>query len=224
MPHFLQPLVAVPLIPAYKYRTASVEEDDVCYICREPFSIYDCSPLQITPCGHIVGDKCLYEWLKRQPDKCPYWNHRLPYRPADEFSIICTLVNSRVGSVWFHVFERYILDLPCLSIREEIQRVMQNPDWYVNDSAQNSHIILLVMRNGVVASKIACTILLLLLLLLLLRSASVGRDPIALVEVILMVVISVVNILTLSTLVAIHLDWEKGRTRDKAARIRLRRL
>ena len=221
MPHFLRPLVAVPLIPDYKYEIASVEEDDVCYICREPFSIDDCSPLQITPCGHIVGSKCLYEWLKRQPDKCPYCSHRLAYRPADETSMICALVNSRIGSVWFHVFERYMLDFPCLSIREEIKRVKQNPDWYVDGSVQNSHIIALVMRNGVIASKIACAML---LLLLLLRSTSDGRDPIALVKGVLMVVIFVVNILTLLTLVAIHLDWGKERSRDKAARIRLRRL
>jgi len=97
---------------------------------------------------------------------------------------------------------------------------MQNPNWYVDESVQNSHIIALVMRNGAMASKIAYAML---LLLLLLRSTSDGRDPIALVKGVLMVVITVVNILTLSTLVAIHIDWEKGRTRDQDARIRLRR-
>ena len=220
MPHFLQPLIAVPLIPDYKYNIASVEEDDVCYICREPFSIDDCSPLQIIPCGHIVGDKCLYEWMKRQPGLCPYWNHRLPLRPAHESSVIRTLVGSRVGSVWFHIFERYILDLPCLSIREKIRCVMRHPDWYDNGSVQNFHIILLVMRNVVTSWNIG---LVMLLFWRLTRDKQFGRDPILLVGNILVVVITVVNILTLPTLVAILLDEFKRRSRDKAARIRLRR-
>ena len=220
MPHFLQPLIAVPLIPAYECDIVSVEDDDACYICLEPFSIDTCRPLQITACGHIVGDKCLYEWLKRQPDKCPYWNHRLPYRPAVENSIICALVNSRIGSVWFHVFERYILDLPCLSIREEIQRVMQNPDWYVDGSVQNSHIILLVLRNVVVTWNIGRVVL---LFRRLTRDKQFGRDPILLVGNILVGVITSVNILTLPTLVAILLDEFKRRSRARAVRNRLRR-
>jgi len=222
MPHFLQPLVAVPLIPDYNFNIASVEEDDVCYICREPFSIDDCSPLQITPCGHIVGDKCLYEWAKRQPGLCPYWNHRLPFRPAHECSMIRTLVGSRVGSVWFHIFERYILDLPCLSIREEIQCVMQHPDWYVNGSVQNFHIIALVMRNVlmIITWNIG-------LMLLLFRCSTGDKqfsgDPILLVGKILVVVMTLVNVLGLPTLVAILVDWSKRRSRAKAAKTRLRR-
>jgi len=220
MPHFLQPLIAVPLIPDYKYNIASVEEDDVCYICREPFSIDDCLPLQITACGHIVGDKCLFEWMKRQPGLCPYWNHLLPHRPAHESSMIRTVVGSRVGSVWFHVFERYILDLPCLSIRKEIQCVISHPDWYINGSVQNSHIILLAMRNVVATWNIGLVVL---LFRRLTRDKQFGRDPVSLVGKILVLAITLVNILTLPTLVAIIVDWFKRRSRARAASTRLRR-
>ena len=220
MPHFLQPLIAVPLIPDYNFNIASVEEDDACYICREPFSIDDCSPLQISACGHIVGDKCLYEWMKRQPGLCPYWNHRFPLRPAHESSMVRTLVGSRVGSAWFHIFERYILDLPCLSIREEIQCIISHPDWYVNGSVQDFHIILLVIRNAVLAWHFG------LVMSLFWRSTGdkqFSRDPIMLVGNIVVVVITLLNILTFPTLVAILVDWSKRRSRDKAARTRLRR-
>jgi len=133
--------------------------------------------------------------------------------------MIRTLVGSRVGSVWFHVFERYILDLPCLSIRDEIRCVMQNPDWYVSDSAQNSYIILLVLRNVVATWNIGLVVL---LFRRLTRDKQFGRDPILLVGNTLVVVITVVSILTLPTLVAILFDEFKRRSRDKAARIQLR--
>jgi hypothetical protein len=217
MPHFLQSLIAIPSVPTYDCTRASVGTDETCHICREPFSSDDCMPIQMTSCGHIIGDKCFEEWTRRQPGICPYWNHHLPHHAADGEHMICTLVSSRIGSLWFHVFEYYILDLACFSIRKEIQYVMRHPDQYPD---ANLHIVMLIIRN--VALK--WTVGLLLGIFWRLDGHDLfSTNLIGYVEDALAVVIMLVNTLIAPTLAAILFDWFKWRsTKANAFRVRLR--
>ena len=56
-------------------------DDDVCLICREPYSRkceVGCRAIRIVHGGHIIGHQCLEDWIARRPDTCPYFNHQLP--------------------------------------------------------------------------------------------------------------------------------------------------
>jgi hypothetical protein len=56
-------------------------DDDVCLICREPYSRkgeVGCRAIRIVHCGHIIGYQCLEDWIARRPDTCPYFDHQLP--------------------------------------------------------------------------------------------------------------------------------------------------
>jgi hypothetical protein len=96
----------------YAYEFITPPEDDECMICREPYANTEtgkpgCQAIRLTHCNHLIGLESFPDWLRHQPDACPYWSHPLP----------SSFENSRVGllqrmctSNWYYCMEHFAVD------------------------------------------------------------------------------------------------------------------
>lgn len=90
----------------------SHELDAECFICRDTYSTYTgsgCRALRLKHCNHLIGEACFAEWIRHQPEICPYWNHHLPKEsisacPAlrDE-SLLVKLARVVASTIWFQL-------------------------------------------------------------------------------------------------------------------------
>ncbi|KAH9871073.1 hypothetical protein J1614_006647 [Plenodomus biglobosus] len=62
----------------------SHELDAECFICRDTYSTNTgsgCRALRLKHCNHLIGKACFAEWIRRQPEICPYWYYHPPPPP-----------------------------------------------------------------------------------------------------------------------------------------------
>jgi hypothetical protein len=88
----------------YAYTHANVASDNDCMICKESYGNDGCAAIRLTECGHVIGLSCFRQWLQRQPDACPYWNHKL--RRSGNMSpleFVCK-------TAWFGLMEQLVLE------------------------------------------------------------------------------------------------------------------
>jgi hypothetical protein len=88
----------------YAYTHANAASDDECMICKEPYGNDGCTAIRLTECGHVIGFSCFRQWLQRQPDACPYWNHKLG-RSGN-----MSLLERVCKTVWFEYMELSVLE------------------------------------------------------------------------------------------------------------------
>lgn len=85
----------------YSHNDIDPNRDDVCIVCREPFT--EERAIRLTNCSHVVGADCFRDWVRHHPNTCPYWNHPLP---RTSFSI--SLLERACNNEWFQYYEELV--------------------------------------------------------------------------------------------------------------------
>jgi hypothetical protein len=127
-------------------------------ICRSPYAGADnddgddgnCEAIRLTHCGHIIGDRCFYSWIIRQPDICPYWSHHLPPVLHETGSLPERLLGRVCKGAWFQFFEH-----PELGILPQMESVVASTNALLQDQLnllQALKLLLFYEINGCFAS------------------------------------------------------------------------
>lgn len=91
----------------YRYgRHEDYSSDDVCPMCREPYSANaekpGCAAIRLTECGHILGYQCFQDWITTYPRTCPFYNHTL----KAEIELVArdsTMLNYRIETAVMYI-------------------------------------------------------------------------------------------------------------------------
>ncbi|KAF2705516.1 hypothetical protein K504DRAFT_460251 [Pleomassaria siparia CBS 279.74] len=96
--------------------------DDHCFVCKTIYNTVDDpddpeeqpeSPVQIHPCNHILGERCLDQWIAtcKPIPNCPMCRVELTVAPPVEEPFITKILLAIANLSWFQIQDRLVGDL-----------------------------------------------------------------------------------------------------------------
>jgi hypothetical protein len=112
MPITLLDILRKPSKPLVTPITLPLTPGEECFICKRDYGVVDDPddlnehpeyPIQLHPCKHIVGHRCMNEWISRNPmnQLCPYCSAKLIQDSIGEMSLGIKTLLTVCDTKWF---------------------------------------------------------------------------------------------------------------------------